>query len=172
MMIRSTLRRSLSTIAVGGRIPSATLVEKVGTKVETSELFKGKKVVVFGVPGAFTPSCSSTHLPGFIAAADDLKKKGVAEIVCISVNDPFVHQAWGDAHKAGGKVRMLADPAADFSKKLGLSFEAAVFGPTPRSVRYSAVVDDGVVTILNVEPDKTGITCSLAPSIIDALRKK
>ncbi len=135
--------------------------------MSTAELFAGKKVVLFGVPGAFTPGCSKTHLPGYVAAAADLKAKGVSEIVCISVNDPFVMAEWGKAHGADGKVRMLADTTAAYTKSLGLDLDLTAALGNVRCKRFSAVVDDGTVTTLNVEPADapTGMTCSLADKI-------
>ena len=121
---------AMAPVAVGDKVPSVTLFEdSPGGKVELGSLCAGKKVVMFGVPGAFTPGCSKTHLPGYVAAADDLKTKGVDEIVCVSVNDPFVMEAWGKEQSAGGKVRMLADTTADLTKALGLELDlTAVLG--------------------------------------------
>lgn len=129
--------------------------------METADLFKGK-VVLFGVPGAFTPGCSATHLPGYVAASAALKAAGASEIACVSVNDPFVMAAWGTAHGAGGKVRMLADTTGAFTKALGLDLDLTAALGGVRSKRFSALVVDGVVKALNVEPDNTGLTCSLA----------
>lgn len=123
-----------------------------------------KKIIVFAVPGAFTPGCSKTHVPGFVQKADELKKSGIAEIVCVSVNDPFVMSAWGKDQNASGKVRMLADPAAAFTKAANLSIDLPPLGGV-RSKRYSMVVENGVVKSLNVEPDGTGLSCSLADKI-------
>lgn len=133
-------------------------------------LCKGKRVVFFGLPGAFTPGCSATHLPGYVQKADAIKAKGVAEIVCVSVNDPFVMAAWGAAHKAEGKVRMLADTNAELTKALGVDMNLAVLGGV-RSKRWSAIVDDGAITAWNLEPESapTGLTCSLAPAILEKL---
>ena len=135
--------------------------------MSTAELFAGKKVVLFGVPGAFTPGCSKTHLPGYVSAAADLKAKGVSEIVCISVNDPFVMAEWGKAHGADGKVRMLADTTAAYTKSLGLDLDLTAALGSVRCKRFSAVIDNGTVTTLNVEPADapTGMTCSLADKI-------
>lgn len=122
------------------------------------------------MPGAFTPGCSKTHLPGFIAAADSMRAKGVAEIVCVSVNDPFVMAAWGEAHGAAGKVRMLADTNAELTKALGMDIELAVLGGV-RSKRWAALVDDGAITVWSPEPEAapTGLTCSLAPALFEKL---
>ena len=126
--------------------------------------FPPLQVVLFGVPGAFTPGCSKTHLPGYVAAAADMKAKGVAELVCISVNDPFVMEAWGKAQGADGKVRMLADTTGAYTKALGLDLDLTAALGGVRCKRFSAVVENGVVSKLNVEPADapTGMTCSLA----------
>lgn len=142
------------TIKVGDKIPDAVLTKmtKDGPQpVKTSELFQGKKVVLFSVPGAFTPTCSAKHLPGFVEKADEFKKKGVDEIVCIAVNDAFVMGAWAKDQKADGKVTLLADGNGDFSKALGLTFDASKFGMGVRGQRFSLIAKDGVVTHLNVE---------------------
>lgn len=123
-----------------------------------------------GVPGAFTPGCSKTHAPGYIEAASAIKAKGVHDIVCVSVNDPFVIQAWGEQLKAEGKVRMLADPAAAFTKALGLDLDLTGKLGSVRSKRFSALVDNGVVTKLAVEPDGAGLSCSLAPAFLAELK--
>lgn len=132
----------------------------------TEDLFAGKKTVLFAVPGAFTPTCSQAHLPGYVALADKIKAKGVDNIICVSVNDAFVMKAWGDANNAE-EVIMLADGGADFTKAIGLEMETGVFGGV-RSQRYAMVVDDGVVTLLNVEQPKE-FTVSNAETILDAL---
>ena len=142
------------TIKVGDKVPSATLMEmKSGSPqpVKTDDIFSGKKVVLFALPGAFTPTCSAKHLPGFVQHADDLKKKGVDSIACLSVNDAFVMGAWGEQQHAGDKVMMLADGNGDFTKALGLEMDASRFGMGKRSQRYSMVIDNGVVKELNVE---------------------
>ncbi|XP_076762997.1 peroxiredoxin 5 [Xylocopa sonorina] len=152
-------------IAVGDKLPNVDLFEdSPANKVNLAKIAAGKKIIVFAVPGAFTPGCSKTHLPGYIQKADELKSKGISEIFCIGVNDPFVMAAWGKEHKAEGKVRMLADPAAQFTDALELSVELPVLGGK-RSKRYSMVLEDGVVKELNVEPDNTGLSCSLADKI-------
>lgn len=132
----------------------------------TEDLFAGKKTVLFAVPGAFTPTCSQAHLPGYVALADKIKAKGVDSIICVSVNDAFVMKAWGDANNAE-EVIMLADGGADFTKAIGLEMETGVFGGV-RSQRYAMIVDDGVVTLLNVEQPKE-FTVSNAETILDAL---
>lgn len=149
------------TIKVGDRLPEGKLAEFIETETEgcslgpntfgVSDLTKGKKIAIFGLPGAYTPTCSAKHVPGYVALAAQLKAKGVDEIWCISVNDAFVMGAWGRDQKATGIVRMMADGNADFSKALGLDADFSKFGMGTRSQRYSMLVDDGVVSQLNVE---------------------
>jgi peroxiredoxin len=142
------------TIKVGDKVPSATLMQMKGgapQPVKTDDLFSGKKVVVFALPGAFTPTCSAKHLPGFIQHAGDIKGKGVDEIACVSVNDAFVMGAWGESQGAADKVAMLADGNGDFTRALGLEMDASRFGMGKRSQRFSMLVDNGVVKALNVE---------------------
>ena len=142
------------TIQVGDRIPSATLM-KAGAEgpqpVDTDSFFAGRKVALFSVPGAFTPTCSARHLPSFVDKHDELRGKGVDEIACVAVNDAFVLQAWAQSSGAEGKVTMLADGNGDFARALGLTMDASKFGMGERGQRWSAIVDDGVVTELNVE---------------------
>ena len=142
------------SIHVGDKVPTATLMEmqEGGPKpVKTDDLFAGKKVVVFALPGAFTPTCSAKHVPGFVQNFDALKAKGVDEIACVSVNDAFVMGAWGAQQGAGDKVMMLADGNGDFTRAVGLEMDGSKFGMGKRSQRYSMVVEDGVVKALNVE---------------------
>ena len=141
-------------VKVGDKVPHATLrmIGPEGPKpVTTSELFDGKKVVLFALPGAFTPTCSAKHLPGFIQNAQAIREKGVDTIACLSVNDAFVMGAWGDQQGAGDKVVMLADGNGDFTRELGLEMDGSRFGMGKRSQRYSMLVDNGVVKELNVE---------------------
>src|ERR1700751_4663368 len=142
------------TIKVGDQIPSMKLM--MGTpegprETSTDEIFKGKKVVLFAVPGAFTPTCSAKHLPGFVQNADAIKAKGVDAIACVAVNDAFVMGAWGEQQKVGDKIMMLADGNGDLTKTLGLELDGSRFGMGKRSQRFAMVVDNGVVTKLNVE---------------------
>src|ERR1700739_597893 len=140
-------------IKVGDKIPYATLMERKdgGPKpVTTDQLFAGKKVALFALPGAFTPTCSAKHVPGYVNNYDALKAKGVDAIACVSVNDAFVMGAWGKDQKTDGKVHMLADGHGDFTRALGLEFDATKFGMGKRSQRYSMVVDNGVVKSINV----------------------
>ena len=156
-------------IQVGEKLPQATfsLMNAEGNSNPTTEdLFAGKKVVLFAVPGAFTPTCSEAHLPGFIVKADEIKAKGVASIICLSVNDAFVMKSWGESQNAE-EITMLADGGASFTKAIGLEMDTADFGGV-RSQRYAMVVDDGVVTTLNVE--KAGeFEASSADAILAAL---
>lgn len=142
------------TIKVGDKIPSVSLRTMEDGKmktVTTDELFKGKKVVLFALPGAFTPTCSAKHLPGFVQHADEIKSKGVDTIACLSVNDAFVMNAWAKDQNVNGKVLMLADGNADFSRAVGLVMDGSGYGMGERSQRYAMVVEDGVVKALNVE---------------------
>ena len=142
------------TIKAGDKIPSATLMEMQDGKpapVSTDSFFAGKKVALFALPGAFTPTCSAKHVPGFVANYDALKAKGVDAIACVSVNDAFVMGAWGKDQKSDGKVHMLADGNGDFTRAIGLEMDGTKFGMGKRSQRYSMVVDNGVVKSINVE---------------------
>jgi peroxiredoxin len=142
------------TIKVGDKVPSATFTHmKDGspTLLSSDELFGGKTVVLFALPGAFTPTCSAKHVPGYVQNFDAFKAKGVDAIACVSVNDAFVMGAWGKDQGSGDKVLMLADGNGDFTRAMGLVFDASKFGMGQRSQRYSALVKDGVVKSLNVE---------------------
>ena len=142
------------TIKVGDKIPSAKLhimTEQGPKDVTTDEVFKGKRVVLFALPGAFTPTCSAKHLPGFVQNASAIRAKGVDTIACLSVNDAFVMGAWGKDQMVGDKVVMLADGNAEFTKALGLENDNSSYGMGLRSKRYAMVVDNGVVKALNVE---------------------
>ena len=142
------------TIKMGDKVPSATLMQmKGGTPqpVKTDDFFAGKKVVLFALPGAFTPTCSAKHLPGFVTHADEIRQKGVDAIACVSVNDAFVMGAWGKDQNAGDKVHMLADGNGDFTRAVGLEMDGTKFGMGKRSQRYSMIVDNGVVKSINVE---------------------
>ncbi|HYE35462.1 peroxiredoxin [Methylocaldum sp.] len=150
------------TIKVGDRLPEGTLNESTEfdpvngcpmrpQTLAVGDLVKGKKIVIFGLPGAFTPTCSAQHVPGYVTNFDKLKTKGVDEVWCLAVNDAFVMAAWGREQKAGGKVRMMADGSADYTRKLRLEFDLTAKGMGMRSQRFAMVVDDGVVTHLAVE---------------------
>jgi peroxiredoxin len=141
-------------IKVGDKVPAGrlTIMKKDGPgALSTDELFKGKKVALFSVPGAFTPTCSKEHLPGFVKQAQALKTKGIDTVACLAVNDVFVMDAWGKSAGAGDKVLMLADGNAEYTKALGLTLDASGFGMGTRGQRFSMLVDDGVVKKLNVE---------------------
>ncbi|MBC7522278.1 MAG: peroxiredoxin [Sandarakinorhabdus sp.] len=142
------------TIKVGDKIPDATLVkvtEAGPAPISTADLFGGRTVALFSVPGAFTPTCSAKHLPGFVANAEAIKAHGVDEIVCLAVNDAFVMGAWGKSANVDDKVTMVADGSAVFTTLLGLTMDASKFGMGTRGQRFSMLVKDGVVTQLNVE---------------------
>ena len=166
------------TIKVGDRLPAGTLqefyeVEKNGCSigpnpVKMEDLTQGKKVVIFGLPGAFTPTCSAKHVPSYLANYDKLKAKGVDTIGCVSVNDAFVMDAWGKDKGAGDKVMMLADGNADFAKAMGLEMDGKGIGFGTRSQRYSAIIENGVVKALNVEKPMK-FECSTADAILDQL---
>jgi len=153
-------------LKVGDEFPTSVKLTEHNpkTEVDLSTIFKGNKVVILGVPGAFTPTCQGVHLPSFVKDYDKLKSKGVSEILCLSVNDAFVMDAWGKATNSSDKVRFLADASGELAKATGLGFDAKPLGGI-RFKRFSAVVEDGKVTQLNVEPDNTGATCSLAPAL-------
>ena len=159
------------TIKVGDKVPSAKLKQMTpdGMKdLQTDEFFKGKKIVLFAVPGAFTPTCSAKHLPGFVEKASEIKRKGVDTIACLAVNDAFVMNAWGKDQKADGKVQMLADGNGDFTRAVGLEMDGSGYGLGKRSQRYAMIVDNGVVTMLSI--DKPGsFEVSSAEAVLKAL---
>ncbi|MGP0110129.1 MAG: peroxiredoxin [Acidimicrobiales bacterium] len=159
------------TIAVGGRIPDIQVMTygpDGPIHVQTGDVLGSGKVVLFAVPGAFTPTCSDYHLPSYVIRHDELKAKGVDKVVCISVNDPFVMEAWGEAQNVGDLVELLADGNGEFAKAIGLELDGSGFGLGTRSQRYAMVIEDGVVTTLNVEPGG-GLTVSAADAILEAL---
>ncbi|KAM3918804.1 peroxiredoxin-5, mitochondrial [Leptodactylus fuscus] len=161
------------SIKVGDCLPDVQIYHgSPENKKSIREVFGKSKGVLFGVPGAFTPGCSKTHLPGYVEMADSLKSRGVDVLACISVNDAFVVSEWGKAHGADGKVCMLADPCGDFAKATGLLLEKkeleVLFG-NRRCKRFSMVIEDGKLKALNVEDDGTGLTCSLAGNIMSQL---
>lgn len=142
------------TIQVGDKLPSIDLQYKTDGKVQsinTDELFAGKKIVLFALPGAFTPTCSASHLPGYVNNSDNLFAKGIDRIICLSVNDAHVMQAWGEQHNVDDRVMMIADGNADFSRAVGLEVDLSVGGMGLRSQRYAMIVNDGVVELLNIE---------------------
>jgi len=157
------------TIGVGDKFPTGLLFEgNPDNKINTDELLAKKRVVLFAVPGAFTPTCSNTHLPSYIKEHGTLKKKGVDEIVCLSVNDPFVMEAWGKHAGSKDKVRMLADTNAAITKALGLTLETDKLGFI-RSRRYSMLIEDRVVKQLNIEAAPGSATCSMASEMVEKL---
>ena len=159
-------------IQVGDKIPATTFryVSAEGPKeMSSDELFGGKKVVLFAVPGAFTPACSQRHLPGYVEKAADLKAKGIDTIACIAVNDPAVMGAWGKAQNCGDKVLMLADGSGDFAKAIGMDIDLSRAGLGTRSKRYSMLVEDGTVKALNVEQAPPNVDVSSADAMLKAL---
>jgi peroxiredoxin len=160
------------TINVGDRLPSVTLrqVTPEGPKeVSSEDFFRGKKVALFAVPGAFTPACSQRHLPGYVEKAADIKAKGIDEVACVAVNDPAVMGAWGRDQKTEGKVTMLSDGSGDFARALGLELDLTKGGLGIRSKRYSMLVDNGVVKSLNVEQQPGQVEASSAETMLRAL---
>jgi glutaredoxin/glutathione-dependent peroxiredoxin len=159
------------TIKIGDTLPKVefnTMTADGQLKLATDVVFAGRKVVLFAVPGAFTPTCSMNHMPGFLTHLDAIKAKGVDTIACTSVNDVHVMNAWAKHSGAEGKILMLADGNAEFAKACGLAFDLAVAGMGERSRRYSMIVDNGVVMQLNVE-DKGGVNVSGAETILEQL---
>ncbi|WP_158965285.1 peroxiredoxin [Chachezhania sediminis] len=161
------------TITTGDTLPEATLIafgEGGPEPVSITERTKGRKVVIFAVPGAFTPTCSVAHVPSFIRTKDQFDAKGVDEIICVSVNDPFVMKAWGEstgATEAG--ITMLADPLSTFTKAIGLDFDAPPAGLMGRSKRYAMLVDDGKVTVLNLEESPGTCEISAGEGLLESL---
>ncbi len=157
------------SIQIGDKLPEGSF-KVMGPEgpgdISTRELFDGKKVVLFAVPGAFTPGCSMTHLPGFVISADKIKANGIDSIICLAVNDVFVMDAWGKAQNAEALI-MAADGNADYTKALGLILDGSGFGMGARSKRYAMIVDDGIVTYLGV--DSKGIELSAADAILAEL---
>src|SRR6516162_5880821 len=165
-------RRDTMTINVGDKLPSVTLKQLTPEGVKeftTDDIFRGKKVVLFAVPGAFTPACSQRHLPGYVDKAANLKAKGVDEIACVAVNDAFVMGAWGKEQKTEGKVRMLADGSGDFARALGLELDLTKGGLGVRSRRYAMLVDNGIVRSLNVEAQPGQVEVSSAEAMLKVL---
>jgi len=158
-------------IGVGDKIPSVTLKEFTAdgpSDVSSDEFFAGRKVVLFALPGAFTPTCSAQHLPGFVNNAQEIKAKGVDAIACLSVNDVFVMGAWGKDQGVGDSIAMLADPDGAFTRAAGMEFDLTARGLGVRSRRYAIVVEDGVVTALNAE-EGGGLTISSAENVLEIL---
>lgn len=159
-------------ISVGETLPDATVLimtDSGPAPLEISSLISGKKVVLFGVPGAFTPTCHSNHLPGFLDNLEAFKAKGVDEIAVVSVNDPFVMEQWATASNGAGKIHFLADGGCTFTRALGMDVDLTDFGMGVRSQRYSMVIEGGKVTQLNVEESPKDATRSGAAALLEAL---
>ncbi len=160
------------TIKPGDKLPDATLMHLTDAgpaPISTEELFGGKTVALFAVPGAFTPTCSNQHLPGFIEKSEELRAAGVDTIVCMSVNDAFVMGAWGQQQGAAGKVMMVGDGNAELTQKMGLSVDSSGFGMGTRSVRFSMIVRDGVLETLNIEQNPGQAVDSGAENLLSQL---
>lgn len=158
-------------IEVEDRMPEVTLwlaTAQGGTKIATGEYFAGRKILLFGLPGAFTPTCSEIHLPGYIAKSKELRAAGVDAIACVAVNDPYVMAAWGDAAGATGKVDLLADGNGELARALGLEVDRTSGGMGKRCQRFAAVVEDGVFILLAIEPDR-GVTVCGAEHLLETL---
>lgn len=161
------------TLKTGDKLPDATLT-RMGAdgpaQVNLSEHIAGRKVVIFAVPGAFTPTCHAQHVPSFVRAKDDLAAKGVDEVICVSVNDPFVMGKWGeDSGASAAGITMLGDADSSFTKAIGMEFSAPPAGLIDRSKRYAMVVEDGTVTVLNVEDNPGAMETSSGAAIVAAL---
>jgi len=160
------------TIKVGDKVPSVNFKQLTSdglVDVSTDDYCKGRKVALFSVPGAFTPTCSAQHVPSYIGNADALKAKGVAAIACVSVNDAFVMQAWGEATGAGDAVEMLADGNGEFARATGLTLDGSGFGLGERSTRFSMLIDDGTISELNVESNPSEMNVSSAEHMLGQL---
>ncbi len=160
-------------IAIGQVLPAATLTrlgEAGPEKISLADKTSGQKAVIFGVPGAFTPTCSNEHVPGFVREADALRKKGIETIVCISVNDPFVMREWGKSTGAANAgIEVLSDMSGEFTAAIGLAFDAPEVGFFGRSKRYSMLVEDGIVKLLNVEEDPGACSISSAKTVTNQI---
>ncbi len=160
------------TIKIGDSLPEANFIIMSNdgpTQISTTDLCKGKKVVLFSVPGAFTPTCHANHLPGFLEHMDAIKEKGVDEIAVVSVNDVHVMDAWARASKAMGKIRFLSDGSAEFAKAIGMDIDLGAVGMGLRSKRYSMIVEDGKITALNLEENPGQAVASSAAVILGQL---
>lgn len=161
-------------IGAGERVPEVILKRAGARGIEdcpSGALFAGRKVAFFGVPGAFTPTCSNVHLPGYVERADDLRAAGIEAIVCVAVNDPYVMAAWGEAHGARGEVELVSDWNGELARAMGLEVDLSASGLGRRCRRFAAVVDDGTVTHFAVEPAK-GVTVCGAESLLETLGRR
>ena len=162
----------MSTIKVGDKLPEVTFKQFTSDglgDISTGDVFAGKRVLLFGIPGAFTPVCQGNHLPGYVEQAETFKQRGIDAIACISVNDTFVMRAFGEAKGADGKVMMLADSDGEFTHKVGMEADASSFGLGKRSERYAMIVKDGVVETLQIEAHFVDHAVSSASSMLSAL---
>lgn len=158
-------------LGAGDQVPDVevwTMTSDGPAKTNSAEVLGQGKVVLFAVPGAFTPTCSDHHLPGFVLRSDELRQRGVDKVVCVSVNDPFVMGAWGDSQDVGDRVTMLSDGNGEFAQAMGLTMDGSGFGLGSRSQRYAAIVDNGTISWLAVE-DGPGLSVSSADAVLDAL---
>lgn len=162
------------SVTVGDKIPDIKL-KRLGAAgledVQTGDYFKGKKIVLFATPGAFTPACAQKHLPGYISNAEKIKSEGIDEIICLSVNDPFVMKHWGEVANADGKVTMLPDGNAEFVSALGLTFDGSGAGLNKRAKRFSMIVEDGTIKDLQVEEAPSNVELSGAEACMVRLGK-
>lgn len=161
-------------IKVGDRIPDATLKHLTASGIEdvsTTDVFKGRKVALFAVPGAFTPTCAQQHLPDYIANAAKFREKGLDDVVCLAVNDPFVMKAWGDKSEVGDAVTMLADGNGELTKAMGLDFDGSGVGLGTRCKRFSAYLDDGVFKVLEVEDNPGVVSVSGAERLLNLIEQ-
>ena len=162
------------TIKPGDKLPNVQFTVSTAEgpqQMSTDVLFAGRKVVLFGLPGAFTPTCNMNHLPGFLLAYDDIKAQGVDTVACTAVNDIHVMKAWGKATESDGKIMMLADGNGDFARAIGLNVDLKPYGMGERSKRYSMIVEDGVVKTLNIETER-GVNVSGAETIMKQLKER
>lgn len=163
----------MTTIKIGDKIPDVSL-KRLGPEgmeeISTGDYFSGRKVVLFAVPGAFTPTCAQKHLPGYIKEADNIKANGVDEIVCMAVNDPFVMKHWADVAHTDGKITMMPDGNGDFTRALGLGMDGSGVGLGFRAKRFSMLIDDGVIRDLQVEPEAGEVDLSGAAACLARLR--